>query len=104
MRFRYLGCDGGIAWDRRAAAYPIQDDVLIDAPLKRVTDVLLTHARLYRAGCLPPLIDAALAARAGPLIVCGTTETVGRRLTSPPAAREWPRQPRQPARGQIIEF
>ncbi len=86
MRFRCLGCDGGIGGDLRTTAFLVDDDVLIDAgtgvgdltdaELKRVTDVFLTHAHVDHIGCLPLLIDATFAARDEPLTVRGTAETL----------------------------
>ena len=86
MRFRCLGCDGGIGGEFRTTSFLVDDDVVIDcgtgvgdlaaAELARVTDVFLTHAHVDHTGFLPMLIDATIAARAEPLVVHGTTETL----------------------------
>ena len=86
MRFRCLGCDGGIGGELRTTSFLVDDDVVIDcgtgvgdlaaAELARVTDVFLTHAHVDHTGFLPMLIDATIAARAEPLVVHGTTETL----------------------------
>ena len=86
MRFRCLGCDGGIGGELRTTSFLVDDDVVIDcgtgvgdlaaAELARVTDVFLTHAHVDHTGLLPMLIDATIAARAEPLVVHGTTETL----------------------------
>ena len=86
MRCRCLGCDGGIGGELRTTSFLVDDDVVIDcgtgvgdlaaAELARVTDVFLTHAHVDHTGFLPMLIDATIAARAEPLVVHGTTETL----------------------------
>ena len=60
MRFRCLGCDGGIGGELRTTSFLVDDDVVIDcgtgvgelaaAELARVTDVFLTHAHVDHTG------------------------------------------------------
>ena len=86
MRFRCLGCDGGIGGEFRTTSFLVDDDVLIDAgtgvgdlaaaELEQITDVILTHAHVDHTVCLPLLIDATVAGRRKPLVVRGTAETL----------------------------
>ena len=87
MRVRVLGCSGAIARDCRTTAFLINQDVLVDAgtgvgdltreDMLRIGDVFLTHSHLDHIACLPLMVDAMAAARAGrPLRVHALPATI----------------------------
>ena len=87
MRVRVLGCSGSIARDCKTTSFLIDQDTLIDAgtgvgdltreDMLRIQDVFLTHSHLDHVACLPLMVDAIAAARAGqPLRVHALPATI----------------------------
>ncbi len=87
MKFKVLGCSGGIGGkDDRTTAFLVDDDILIDCgtgvgaltldELTRIDHVFLTHAHLDHIAALPLLVDSAGEARGVPLTVYAAEETI----------------------------
>ncbi|MDD2991069.1 MAG: 3',5'-cyclic-nucleotide phosphodiesterase [Zoogloea sp.] len=87
MKVRVLGCSGGIGGrDQRTTALLVDQDVLIDAgtgvgdlefdELLRIDHIFVTHAHLDHIAMIPLLVDTVGDARAMPLVVHGTPETL----------------------------
>lgn len=79
MRFKVLGCSGGIGGTRRTTAFLVDDDILIDAgtgvgelsleALQRVDHIFLTHAHLDHICSIPFLLDSVARMRNAPVTV-----------------------------------
>lgn len=79
MRFKVLGCSGGIGDTRRTTSLLVDDDILIDAgtgvgdlsleALRRIDHVFVTHAHLDHICDIPFLIDSVARLRDKPLTV-----------------------------------
>jgi len=87
MKFRVLGCSGGVGGrDARTTSFLVDDDILIDCgtgvgelefdDLLRVNHVFLTHAHLDHIAFLPLMIDTVGEARKAPVTVYATDETL----------------------------
>jgi len=87
MKFKVLGCSGGIGGrDDWTTAFLVDDDILIDCgtgvasltldELVRIDHVFLTHAHLDHISSLPLLVDSVGDARGVPLTVYATEETI----------------------------
>jgi cAMP phosphodiesterase len=79
MRFKVLGCSGGIGGMRRTTSFLVDDDILIDAgtgvgdlsldALQRIDHVFVTHAHLDHICSIPFLVDSVARLRDKPLTV-----------------------------------
>ncbi|WP_323001058.1 3',5'-cyclic-nucleotide phosphodiesterase [Denitromonas sp.] len=87
MKFRVLGCSGGIGGqEARTSAFLVDDDVLIDGgtgvgvlgydELLRIDHIFVTHAHLDHIGFIPLLVDTVGNDRRSPITVYGTVETI----------------------------
>lgn len=86
MRFRVLGCSGGIGGSLHTTAFLVDEDILIDAgtgvtslsldELCRIDHVFITHSHLDHIASLPLLIDSVARMRTSPLIVYATEATL----------------------------
>lgn len=87
MKFKVLGCSGGIGGrEDWTTAFLADDDILIDCgsgvgtltleELMRIDHVFLTHAHLDHISSLPLLVDSVGEARGVPLTVYATEETI----------------------------
>ncbi len=89
MKFRVLGCSGGIGGtgaSARTSSYLVDDDILVDAgtgvedlsveALTRIDHVFLTHSHLDHVAALPLMIDSVGARRTTPLVVHALSETI----------------------------
>jgi ribonuclease BN (tRNA processing enzyme) len=86
MRFRVLGCSGGIGGGRQTTSFLIDDDILIDAgsgvtrltldELMRIRHVFITHTHLDHIMALPSLMDSVGVGMAPPLSVHGLPEVI----------------------------
>jgi ribonuclease BN (tRNA processing enzyme) len=85
MRFRILGCSGGIGGDRQTTAFLIDDDILIDAgsgltnlaldEMANIRHVFLTHSHLDHIMSLPTLMDS-VGPKDEPLVVHALPEVI----------------------------
>ncbi|HEX8979841.1 MAG TPA: 3',5'-cyclic-nucleotide phosphodiesterase [Parasulfuritortus sp.] len=85
MRFRVLGCSGGIGGSRQTTSFLIDDDILIDAgsgvtrlgldEMAAVRHVFITHSHLDHIMALPTLLDS-VGAGAEPLVVHALPEVI----------------------------
>ena len=87
MKFKVLGCSGGIGGAQsRTTSFVVDDDILIDCgtgvgdlaldALVRIDHVFLTHAHLDHIAALPLLIDSVGQSRDRPVVVYGNPETI----------------------------
>ncbi|QID18758.1 3',5'-cyclic-nucleotide phosphodiesterase [Nitrogeniibacter mangrovi] len=87
MKFRVLGCSGGIGGrEARTTAFLVDDDILIDGgtgvgeldyeELLRIDHIFVTHAHLDHIAFIPLLIDTVGEARRRPVTVHATDETL----------------------------
>lgn len=86
MRFRVLGCSGGIGGNLRTTSFLIDHDILIDAgtgvselsliELSEIDHVFITHSHMDHICSLPLLLDSVGCMRDRPLVVHATTETI----------------------------
>lgn len=86
MRFKVLGCSGGIGARARTTSFLVDEDILIDAgtgvedlsveELAKIDHVFLTHSHLDHVAALPLLVDSVGAMRDRPLRVHALPETI----------------------------
>ena len=87
MKFRVLGCSGGIGGrESRTTAFLVDDDILIDGgtgvgeleydELLRINHIFVTHAHLDHIAFIPFLIDTVGDVRRSPVTVYATVETL----------------------------
>src|SRR5690606_831156 len=86
MKFRVLGCSGGIGARARTTSFLVDEDILIDAgtgvedlsieELARIDHVFLTHSHLDHIAALPLLVDSVGGMRDKPLVVHALPETI----------------------------
>jgi 3',5'-cyclic-nucleotide phosphodiesterase len=87
MKFRVLGCSGGVGGrESRTTAFLVDDDILIDGgtgvgeleydELLRINHIFVTHAHLDHIAFIPLLIDTVGDARHSPVTVYATDETL----------------------------
>ena len=86
MRFRVLGCSGGIGGELRTTSFLIDDDILIDGgtglselaltEMMRVRHVFLTHTHLDHIACLPLMIDSLFPYIHEPIVIHGQPATI----------------------------
>ncbi|MDD4929694.1 MAG: 3',5'-cyclic-nucleotide phosphodiesterase [Gallionella sp.] len=86
MRFRVLGCSGGIGGNLRTTSFLIDRDILIDAgtgvselsliELSEIDHIFITHSHMDHICSLPLLLDSVGCMRERPLIVHATAETI----------------------------
>lgn len=87
MKFRVLGCSGGIGGRAaRTSAFLVDDDILIDGgtgvgeldyeALLRIDHIFVTHAHLDHIAFIPLLIDTVGDTRRAPVTVYATAETL----------------------------
>ncbi len=86
MKFRVLGCSGGIGARARTTSFLVDEDILVDAgtgvedlsieELARIDHVFLTHSHLDHIAALPLLVDSVGGMRDKPLVVHALPETI----------------------------
>jgi ribonuclease BN (tRNA processing enzyme) len=86
MKFRVLGCSGGIGGDLRTTSFLIDHDVLIDAgtgvgdlslsELSMIDHVFVSHSHLDHITSIPFMVDSAGFMRDKPLTVYALQETL----------------------------
>jgi cAMP phosphodiesterase len=86
MKFRVLGCSGGIGGGRHTTAFLVDDDILIDAgsgvtrlgleAMRAIDHVFVTHTHLDHVLAIPLLLDSVAGERAAPLQVHGMPEAI----------------------------
>lgn len=86
MKFRVLGCSGGIGGALRTTSFLLDDDVLIDAgtgvcsltleEMCRIDTIFLTHSHLDHIASIPLLVDSVGYLRKKPITVYGIAETI----------------------------
>lgn len=86
MKFRVLGCSGGIGGAHRTTSFLIDDDILLDGgtgaadlsrdELARIDHVFVTHSHLDHIACIPLLLDSVSGCRTRPVTVHALDETI----------------------------
>ena len=86
MRFRVLGCSGGIGKGLRTTSFLVDDDILIDAgtgvgdltleEMQRIDHVFVTHSHLDHITSIPFLVDTVGWLRDRPLVIHATAATL----------------------------
>ena len=86
MKFKVLGCSGGIGGALRTTSFLLDHDVLIDAgtgvgnlsleEMSRVDHVFLTHAHLDHIASIPLLVDSVGYLRGKPVTIHAIPETI----------------------------
>ena len=86
MRFRVLGCSGGIGDAHRTTSFLIDHDILIDGgtgvgdlsreELARIDHVFVTHSHLDHIACIPLLLDSIGGCRSYPITLHALEETI----------------------------
>ena len=86
MKFRVLGCSGGIGGNLRTTSFLLDHDVLIDAgtgvselslaELSVVDHVFVTHSHLDHIACIPMMIDSVWMMRDRPITIYAIEETL----------------------------
>ena len=86
MKFRVLGCSGGIGGNLRTTSFLLDHDVLIDAgtgvselslaELSVVDHVFVTHSHLDHIACIPMMIDSVWMMRERPITIYAIEETL----------------------------
>ncbi len=86
MKFRVLGCSGGIGGSLRTTSFVVDHDILIDAgtgvgelslaELSRIDHIFITHSHMDHICSLPLLLDSVAGMRSQPVTVYATTATL----------------------------
>lgn len=86
MKFRVLGCSGGIGGHCRTTAFLVDQDMLIDAgtgvselslnELARIDHIFITHSHIDHICSLPLILDSVGSLRDRPLTVYATEATL----------------------------
>jgi ribonuclease BN (tRNA processing enzyme) len=86
MKFRVLGCSGGIGGNLHTTSFLIDHDILIDAgtgvcelslaELSAIDHIFITHSHMDHICSLPLLLDSVSGMRKRPVIVYATCETL----------------------------
>ncbi len=86
MRFRVLGCSGGIGGNLHTTSFIIDHDILIDAgtgvgelsldALSRIDHIFITHSHMDHICGLPLLLDSVRGLRSEPVTVYGAEATL----------------------------
>lgn len=86
MKFRVLGCSGGIGGNLRTTSFLLDHDVLIDAgtgagelsltELSMIDHIFVTHSHLDHIACIPFMVDSTWFMRDRPLTIYATGETL----------------------------
>ena len=86
MKFRVLGCSGGIGEGRHTTSFLVNETVLIDAgtgltrltlaEMRLIDHLFITHAHMDHILCLPTLLDSVGGDRDRPLQVHATAEVL----------------------------
>ena len=86
MKFRVLGCSGGIGGNLHTTSFLIDHDILIDAgtgvcelslaELSAIDHIFITHSHIDHICNLPLLLDSVSSMRKRPVIVYATCETL----------------------------
>jgi ribonuclease BN (tRNA processing enzyme) len=86
MKWRVLGCSGGIGKDLRTTSFLIDGTILIDAgtgvqdlsvqELQAIDHVFLTHSHLDHVLSLPLMVDSVGGSRTKPLVVHALQDTI----------------------------
>ncbi len=88
MKFRVLGCSGGIGGDLSTTCFLLDDHILLDcgtgisnlslAEMKKINAIYFTHSHLDHIAGLPLLVDSIFETlQSEPLQVYGSKETIG---------------------------
>lgn len=87
MKFRVLGCSGGIGQGLHTSSYLIDDDILLDAgtgvgdlpleQMKKIRAIFITHSHMDHILSIPLLVDSLFAEyQKQPLLVYSQAETI----------------------------
>jgi len=86
MKFRVLGCSGGIGGNLRTTSFLLDHDVLIDAgtgvselslaELSVIDHIFVTHSHLDHIACIPLLVDSVWMMRDRPITIYAIEETL----------------------------
>ncbi len=86
MKFRVLGCSGGIGGNLHTTSFLLDNDVLIDAgtgvselsltELSMIDHIFITHSHLDHIACIPLLVDSVGFMRAQPITIYALAETI----------------------------
>lgn len=86
MKFRVLGCSGGIGGGRQTTSFLLDDDILIDAgsgvtrlsleEMRAIDHVFVTHTHMDHILSIPLMLDSVAGERKAPLIVHAMPEAV----------------------------
>jgi 3',5'-cyclic-nucleotide phosphodiesterase len=86
VRFRVLGCSGGIGGGLHTTSFLVDDDILIDAgtgvtrlsreELTAIDHIFLTHSHLDHLLCVPVLLDSVGSARDHPITLHAIPEVL----------------------------
>lgn len=86
MKFRVLGCSGGIGGAHRTTSFLIDHDILVDGgtgvsdlsreELARIDHIFVTHSHLDHIACIPLLLDSVSGYRTEPVTVHALEETI----------------------------
>lgn len=86
MKFRVLGCSGGIGGTHRTTSFLIDHDVLVDGgtgvgdlsheELAKIDHVFLTHSHLDHIACIPLLLDSVSGYRNSPVTLHALEDTI----------------------------
>ncbi len=86
MKFRVLGCSGGIGGSLRTTSFVIDHDILIDAgtgvgelslaELSKIDHIFITHSHMDHICSLPLLLDSVMGMRNRPVTVYAISDTL----------------------------